>query len=238
MKKIFLSAVAILFTAGAATAADLPARTYTKAPAYAAPVYNWTGFYIGGFVGGAFGDTTNTSDALVPFSAGTRASSFFGGGQLGYNYQFAPNWMAGLEGDIGGLTNNERTFLLPPAVGVRDRTNWLASVTGRLGYTWGPGLIYAKGGVAFRDNGDLTGFGGFPLEAKRNQTGYTIGGGVEYMFAPAWSAKIEYLYYNFDRTTMELAPGVTAFRYRDDLHTVKAGINYHFNWGGPAIARY
>jgi len=239
MKKIFLSAVAILFTAGAATAADLPARTYTKAPAYVAPVYNWTGFYIGGFVGGAFGDSASMSDIVVPFSGGTRDSSFFGGGQLGYNYQFASNWVAGLEGDIGGLSKSERTFLLPPSVGVRDRTNWLASVTGRLGYTWGPGLIYAKGGVAFRDNSGLTGFGGFPtLEADRNQTGYTIGGGVEYMFAPAWSAKIEYQYYNFDHTTVEMAPGVTAFRYRDDLHTVKAGINYHFNWGGPAIARY
>ena len=73
----------------------------------------------------------------------------------------------------------------------------------------------------------------------------TIGGGLEYMFAPAWSAKIEYQYYNFGTTNVNafLAPGAfpsgTAISYRDDSHTVKAGINYHFNWGGPvAASRY
>jgi outer membrane immunogenic protein len=239
MKKFLLSTAAVLLAAGSASAADLAARPYTKAPAYVAPVYNWTGFYIGGFVGGAFGDSSSISDALIPFLTGTRDSSFFGGGQLGYNYQFAPNWVAGLEGDIGGLSKNERTFLIAPGVGLHDRTNWLASVTGRLGYTWGPGLIYAKGGVAFRDSSDLTGFGGFPsLPAHRDDTGYTVGGGLEYMFAPAWSAKIEYQYYNFGNVAPEFAPGVAVFHYRDDVHTVKAGINYHFNWGGPIVAKY
>ncbi|MBN9604871.1 MAG: outer membrane beta-barrel protein, partial [Afipia felis] len=65
----------------------------------------------------------------------------------------------------------------------------------------------------------------------------TVGAGLEYMFAPAWSAKIEYQYYNFDHTNLAFASGSTV-SYRDDLHTVKAGINYHFNWGGPVVARY
>jgi len=239
MKKFLLSTAAVLFAAGSASAADLAARPYTKAPAYVAPVYNWTGFYIGGFVGGAFGGSTGIDNTFfIPFTPGSRDSSFFGGGQLGYNYQFAPNWVAGLEGDIGGLSKNERTFFADPTAGVHDRTNWLASVTGRLGYTWGQGLIYAKGGVAFRDNNHLTSFGPFPpVSGNSHDTGYTIGGGLEYMFAPAWSAKIEYQYYNFDRTTAEIF-GTPLFNYRDDVHTVKAGINYHFNWGSPVVAKY
>ncbi|MBE0705394.1 MAG: porin family protein, partial [Afipia sp.] len=116
------------------------------------------------------------------------------------------------------------------------KNDWLASVTGRLGYTWGPGMIYAKGGVAFRDNGGI-GTNTVAL-VDRNDTGYTVGAGLEYMFAPAWSAKIEYQYYNFDRTNVVLAAAPSTISYRDDLHTVKAGINYHFNWGGPVVAKY
>jgi outer membrane immunogenic protein len=58
------------------------------------------------------------------------------------------------------------------------------------------------------------------------------------MFAPAWSAKIEYQYYNFDHTNVVLTTFPSTINYRDDLHTVKAGINYHFNWGGPVVAKY
>ncbi len=78
-----------------------------------------------------------------------------GGGQIGADYQFASNWVIGIEGQISGISNGDRTFT--DAFGtLRDRTEWLASVTGRLGYSWGPGLLYAKGGVAFRDDGGLT----------------------------------------------------------------------------------
>ena len=125
-------------------------------------------------------------------------------------------------------------------------TRLMTRVTGRLGYVWGPGVIYGKGGVAFRDNANVAAFTGpgapTPSFVTRNDTGYTVGGGVEYMFAPAWSAKLEYQYYNFDNTNVIVpavaalaAPGVS---YRDDLHTVKLGVNYHFNWGGPVVAKY
>ena len=230
MKKILLGTVAMLALGSTSVlAADLAARPYTKAPAYAAPVYNWTGFYAGAHIGGAFGADNGTTGVVASTN---RGSAFLGGGQLGYNYQFAPNWLVGLEGDISGLSSSDRNFVAGGAA-FRDRTDWLASVTGRLGYVAGSTLIYAKGGVAFRDDNGLTGT--VPFAANRQDTGYTVGGGLEYLFAPAWSAKIEYQYYNFD-TTNVTAP--TAFSYKDDVHTVKAGINYHFNWGGPTVAKY
>ncbi len=73
---------------------------------------------------------------------------------------------------------------------------------------------------------------------NRESTGYTVGGGFEYMFAPAWSAKVEYQYYNFDTTHVSTNAGLGALSYKDDLHTVKVGVNYHFNWGGPVVAKY
>src|SRR4051812_29338834 len=229
MKKFLLGTVAfVALGTASAFAADLPARTYTKAPAYAAaPIYNCTGIYVGAHIGAAFGGDNGFNTNIGGLTGSNRDAAFLGGGQLGADYQFAPNWVVGVEGQISGLSNSDRNF----AVGVntlRDRSDWLASVTGRLGYTWGPGMIYAKGGVAFRDDNGLTGTGAFTASlTDRKETGYTVGGGFEYMFAPAWSAKVEYQYYNFD-TTNVVGPGVAFLNYKDDLHTVKVGVNYHF----------
>ena len=239
MKKLLLVAALAALSSTSVLAADLGARTYTKAPAYvAAPIYNWTGFYVGAHIGGAFNgsDSFNTSNLAVV--GAQKDGSFLGGGQIGADYQFSPNWLIGIEGQISGLSDNSRTFThVPTGSTLRDRSDWLASVTGRLGYTWGPGLIYVKGGVAFRDDNGLRGNGAFlPGVTDRNDTGYTVGGGLEYMFAPACSAKLEYQYYSFGTTTA-LTP-VAALSYKDDMHSVKAGINYHFNWGGPVVAKY
>lgn len=227
MKKFLLGTVALVALGTAsAVAADLPARTYTKAPVYAAPIYNWTGFYIGAHIGGAFGNNNS-----LPGFASSNDAGFIGGGQVGADYQFAPNWVVGIEGQFSGL-DYKRNFNDGFGGFIQDKTEWIGSVTGRLGYTWGPGLIYAKGGVAFRDNGGFsTNFG--PVLVDRKDTGYTVGGGLEYLFAPAWSAKLEYQYYNFDKTTV-LGLG----SYDTDIHTVKLGVNYHFNWGGPVVAKY
>ena len=232
MKKIVLGSALLAALAGPALAADMPPRPYAKAPAYTAPavVYNWTGFYIGGHVGGAFaGDNgLQSNDAR-----------FLGGVQAGADYQLAPNWVLGAEAQyswLSGGTNNNLIF--PAGTVVNGRVaDQIGSVTGRIGYTWGPGLIYAKGGVAFRDDSGLAATAGFlPAATNRESTGYTVGGGLEYMFAPAWSAKIEYQYYNFEDTTVVTPVG--ALSYKDDLHTVKVGVNYHFNWGGPVVAKY
>lgn len=249
MKKILLAAAVAALASTSALAADLAYKA--PPPVYVPPAYNWTGFYIGAHLGGAFGGSDSFNSNFVPggFATSNSNSSFLGGGQIGADYQFSPNWLIGIEGQISGMTNNDRRFTDTVGGGVlRDRSDWLASVTGRLGYVWGPGVIYAKGGVAFRDNSNLSALNlgpGDVITTDRNDVGYTVGGGVEYMFSPAWTAKIEYQYYNFNRTNVSTLlapiafPSGTAFSYVDDVHTVKVGLNYRFNWGSsPVLAKY
>ena len=99
-----------------------------------------------------------------------------------------------------------------------------------------------KGGYAYSDNSQsLTLAGvGVPFTTNGNHhDGYTVGGGLEYMFAPSWSAKIEYQYYNFGKTSFVTPAAARGFGSTTiDEHTVKAGLNYHFNLGGPVVARY
>lgn len=245
MKKFLIVAAIAVLGATGAQAADIAARTYSKAPAYAAPVYNWTGFYVGAHIGGAFpGDDKYSVTGLPGATTSGDDAYFFGGGQIGADYQFAPNWLIGIEGQFSGLSGGTRTYNGPIVNNFISTSNdWLASVTGRIGYTWGAGLIYAKGGVAFRDDGNLvvsTG-GTTPFTTNRADTGYTVGGGLEYMFAPSWSAKVEYQYYDFDTTNVRTPTGqfsVGGGNFTENLHTVKAGINYRFNWGGPVVAKY
>ncbi|RYX91082.1 MAG: porin family protein, partial [Bradyrhizobiaceae bacterium] len=178
MKKFLLStaAVALVAMAAPASAADMAARPYTKAPAYApaTPIYNWTGFYIGGHIGGAFPGENN----LV---GGSSDGTFMGGGQIGYDMQFSPNWVFGIEANYSFKDTNS-SFA----------NRGLGSVTGRLGYTWGPAMLYAKGGYAWADTRFTNGFAG-----DGGRDGYTVGGGMEYMFTQNWSGKIEYQYYDF-----------------------------------------
>jgi outer membrane immunogenic protein len=99
-----------------------------------------------------------------------------------------------------------------------------------------------KGGYAYSDNRDTLTLNGAPVGFtldKNHSNGYTVGAGVEYMFAPNWSAKAEYMYYDFGSTRF-VTPGVLApfGSWRNDEHTVKVGVNYRFNLGGPVVARY
>ncbi len=237
MKKFLLGTVALVALGATvpALAADLGARpVYTKAPVYSAPIYNWTGFYIGGHVGGAFAGDNSLSG---------NDGRFLGGVQGGFDYQFAQSWVLGIEAQYSWLSSNNNGRLFPGGVLVTSNNDQLGSVTGRLGYTWGPALLYAKGGYAWKDGNNLNVVTngaqvGFSTNGN-HRDGYTVGGGLEYMFAPSWSAKIEYQYYNFGSTTFTAGPPViVGTSFRDDEHTVKAGLNYRFNWGGPVVAKY
>lgn len=236
MRKLLLGAAAIVMSAAPALAADLPARPYTKAPAYTAPevVYNWTGFYIGGHVGGAFAGDNNIAGSDGRFLAGI---------QGGADYQFARNWVVGIEAQYSWLpTNSNSGLAYPLGTLVTQDNRGLGSVTGRLGYTWGPALLYAKGGYAFRDSSINASFAGISqpfTTSGNNKDGYTVGGGLEYLFAPNWSAKVEYQYYNFGNTTFTGGPAdIVGSSVRNDEHTIKAGLNYRFGWGGPVVAKY
>jgi outer membrane immunogenic protein len=227
MKKFLLGTVALVAFAAPALAADLAPRPYTKAPAPVyAPVYNWTGFYLGAHVGGAFGSDNN----LFNNSNG----HFLGGVQGGFDYQVSPNWVIGAEAQYSWLSGDSYAAVFGPWA-ITQRQNGLGSVTGRLGYTWGPGLLYVKGGYAFSDTKTEVLLAGVPVAGivHDSKDGWTIGAGLEYMFAPNWSAKVEYQYY--DLGTSRIGNNLVGFAdFKHEQHTVKAGINYRFNVGGPA----
>jgi outer membrane immunogenic protein len=236
MKKLLLGTTALIAFAAPALAADLPARKYTKAPAYTAPeaIYNWTGFYVGGHIGGAFAGNNSLEGG---------GGRFDGGLQGGFDYQFANTWVIGAEAQYSWLSNNNTTLLFPPTTRVMTTNKDLGSVTGRIGYTWGPALLYAKGGYAWRGNNNIAvTVNNMPAAfttTGKGKDGYTVGTGLEYMFAPSWSAKAEYQYYNFGNTTFATGPAtIVGKRFRDDEHTVTVGVNYRFGWGGPIAARY
>ena len=237
MKRLLFGVGALVATVTSAIGADILPRTYkAPPPAYSAPalIYNWTGFYIGGHVGGAFAG----NDSLQGSTA-----RFMGGVQGGFDYQFAPNWVGGLEAQYSWLNNNTTGVLLPGAAVITSKNDQIGSVTGRFGHTWGPALLYGKGGFAWRDNPNVAvAVAGAPATfatTGNNQEGWTVGAGLEYMFAPNWSAKAEYQYYNFGTTTFTAGPAaVIGSRFRDDEHSVKLGVNYRFGWGGPVQSRY
>src|SRR5712675_3072941 len=135
MKKFLLAPVALVALGATvpALAADLGARPYTKAPAYAAPIYNWTGFYIGGHVGGAFNGDNNFGGLTT---GNNNDGRFLGGVQAGYDYQFAPNWVLGVEGQYSWLgSNNNAVAFTGVGAGYIYNSNQRAigSVTGRVG---------------------------------------------------------------------------------------------------------
>jgi outer membrane immunogenic protein len=236
MKKILLGVIGAAACAAPAWAADLPPRPYTKAPAppaVMAPIYNWTGFYIGGHVGGAWAGSDNLAAS---------DGRFLGGIQGGADYQFAPNWVAGVEAQYSWLASaNGSGVAFPPNGLATQATRGLGSATARLGWSWGPGLLYVKGGYAFRDDRLGVTAGGLPTTfttTGNRDSGYTVGAGLEYMFAPNWSAKAEYQYYDFGKTTFTSPAALAGARFRNDDHTVKVGVNYRFGWGGSPGPNY
>lgn len=241
-----------------AFAADLAARPYTKAPAIVATTYNWTGFYIGGHIGGAWTNeralylgTTGIPLDPVGTDYSVKRSGFLGGVQAGYNVQMQ-NIVLGVTGDFSwtnASVDNATTAAFFPIITVhtQSKTNWYGTFAGRVGYAANNVLFYAKGGVAFTEeeyggNAVLTGVG--PISTFNNQTstrtGYVVGAGIEYGFAPNWTAFAEYNYLDFgtkNYTLVGTTGVVTAnFDIRDRVDVVKAGLNYRF--GGPVVARY
>jgi outer membrane immunogenic protein len=244
MKKLLLATVALVALGATvpALAADLGTRSapYTKAPAYMAPIYNWTGFYIGGHIGGAFGG----NHGFAGTTNGGNSGSFLGGVQAGADYQFASSWVAGVEAQYSWLGSNNNNSVAFGNTGFVYNNNQraLGSFTGRVGYTWGPGLLYVKGGYAYSDFNQSLTLAGVPQAFALNgnhHDGYTVGAGLEYMFAPSWSVKGEYQYYNFGNTTFTTGPAtLVGTRFRNDEHSVKIGVNYRFGWGNPATMGY
>jgi outer membrane immunogenic protein len=234
LKTIALAAGVSLAALSTGFAADLGARPVYKAPPAPLPMFSWTGFYIGAHAGYGWGTNDWTDPAGFALGGagatyGNDTDGFFGGGQLGFDYQFAPNWVLGIEGQMsGGKIDGSTTYgPVGATTTFSNEASWLASVTGRLGYTGGNWLLYAKGGAAWADFDNTVSIPGASVSLSETKTGWTAGGGLEYAFAPGWSGKIEYQYYDFGSDTYSFAP-FPSFETDNQIHTIKAGLNWRF----------
>jgi outer membrane immunogenic protein len=263
MTRKTFAAVGLLALTGLATpaaAADLGARPITKAPV-AAPIalYDWSGFYIGGHIGGTSADKDWSIDPATVFAplgialpggainvGSHRAEGFLAGGQAGFNWQTGA-WVFGIEGQASWTNADGDDINCFGGVGLTCRTemNWMATIAGRVGYAFNNLLLYGKGGVAFVDEDHSIFITGAPglgaFTAGVTRTGWMAGAGLEWGFTPNWSAKIEYNFMDFGTDSVSFAfAGVPIINLDIDqqVHVVKAGINYRFNWGTPVAGRY
>jgi outer membrane immunogenic protein len=273
MKKTLIASAAATAMIGSALAADLPSR---KAPpvAYApAPVFTWTGLYVGANGGAGWLQNRN-----APYTETTGGAFFygndfgplrsqtggFGGGQIGANWQTGM-FVFGIEADAQGASIRSNAFVTNApyltagnavTISSAQRVDYFGTVRGRLGIGWDRLLIYGTGGFAYagiRNSfayADTFGFTAFNNNGTSGRTGYAVGGGIEWMFAPNWSIKGEYQYLGFRRgpndSAIETVGGVpsafliTRNAQATSLHTARVGVNYHFNWAesAPVVARY
>jgi opacity protein-like surface antigen len=254
--------IAVSAAALPALAADMP----TKAPApIAAPVYNWTGFYLGAHAGYRWADADLTSAGYIfdppggfsgPVTFPARNESYDPNGGIvgvhgGYNYQFAPNWLFGVEGDWtwGKASDSKSSALTVVAVDgfvfrslsttSEVKLGWQATIRGRLGYTQGPWLIYGTGGVAFAraewsETATLTTIPAIVTiataasSAHKTLTGFAVGGGAEYMFTQNWIGRIEYLYESFGDFNVPSGFGTQTANIDLSAQKVRVGISYKF----------
>ncbi len=215
MKQFLLASVGLVVVGTvAASAADIPRRAPAPPPVVAAPVYSWTGAYIG--INGGYG--WGESRFSAPFNTGSfDLSGGLVGGTLGYNYQVGQA-VFGAEGDIDWSGIKGST--LCGGTTCETRNNWLSTVRGRLGYSFDRFMPYVTGGLAIGDiENNIAGIGG----ARDTKAGWTVGGGIEAALDGPWTAKIEYLY-------VDLGSGGTVFGSDAEFksHIVRGGVNYRF----------
>lgn len=240
-----VAVLALLTVPLAASAADLkPAPPVYKAPPMM-PVFSWTGFYIGGNIGGAW-DNTTISDGLFGLSFNNGNNGVFvGGGQVGFNYQVS-NVVFGLEGDFDWAANNNNTVtgVIGPlghtfTASANDR--WMATIAGRLGYAFDRWLLYVKGGGGWVGADsftvtDLTTGASVTAGSSNSVSGWLFGGGFEWAFANNWSLRAEYDYLGLSGRSLTIPAtfpvvalhGDTFTTGRNNVQMATVGINYRF----------
>ncbi|MGY8667253.1 porin family protein [Bradyrhizobium sp. UFLA05-109] len=258
MKKFVMAFTAVAAMTGAASAADLAARPYTKAPVAVAPAVNWTGCYLGAGGGGAMTNNdyneyiTGTGAAATNNVTGG-ARGWFGTVQGGCDYQFAgTNWVVGAFADYDFMdVHGDHNFLTNALTGQQKQDQQWA-VGARVGYLVLPQLLtYVSGGytqahwkgTSYTPFGAVSAIGTTPGFTK---SGWFIGTGDEYAltsFLPGLFWKTEYRYSEFDRANVDLVDTTGAslgFSQTQKLreHSVRSELVYRFNWGGPVVAKY
>jgi outer membrane immunogenic protein len=252
MLALHVAAISVLL-AGAASAADLrrPAPVPYKGPAPVAAAYNWTGCYIGGHVGYAWGKKTDYTEFGVPDPRPVHdVDGFLAGGQIGCNLWQSDRWVFGIEGQAAWADIDGEVTPAGNIVSFGTKADIIGSVAARLGYAFGATgqtLVFVKGGAAFvRDKYTFTiPVGPVVFESdKFLRWGWMVGGGFEQALGGAWSMKAEYNYSNFGNKTRDVCEigdptDCAPFGWKLHTHLFKVGLNYRFGgFGGPVVARY
>jgi outer membrane immunogenic protein len=236
MKKLAFSAIgatALLSSAWTAQAADLRRAPPPVAPPVYAPAYNWTGFYVGGNLGGAWSNIDVTGN-FTGARWSTDNSNFIIGGQVGYNYQFYNRFVLGIEWDFDWANGDKSSaFVTTVPFGPVQATidnNWVTTLAARLGYAADRWFFYAKLGAGWtKIEGSLRAPGGGVIATgSTSNVGWLVGAGVEYAFTQNWTAKIEYNYLGLDDKTFATTVAPNTVTVSPDLQMVKAGFNYKF----------
>ena len=246
--KIFgLFCVAAVIASGhGVLAADMPVKA-----APLVPIYNWSGFYIGGHAGYGWAGQRDVAISplpqpgfgTLPFNANLNAKGFLGGAQFGWNWQ-SGRLVYGVEADLSGtgINDNQRTLTLPVGaqVTVEEKLKWLGTMRGRIGTTvTDRTLVYVTGGLAVGNYNLASTYAFIPdvaYPSSRNVTkvGWTLGGGAEFALAGNWTAKAEYLYFDLGKETLDglPVPANPPFHVQSEFklngHIVRVGVNYKF----------
>jgi outer membrane immunogenic protein len=249
MKRILLTtaSLGLLGLVSPALGADLP---YAKAPAMAAPVYDWSGFYVGVFGGGGYGNhnVNNAfgSTGLADFTANYSSTGGVAGGEAGYNWQ-SGSYVVGLEGDLfwSGMKGNDASAVnstanpFPINSVDADNLRWGGTIRVRAGYTIDRWMLFFTGGYAFGDivhTNTAATIDKFTVQAN----GLTAGGGIAYALTNNVIGKFEYRYYNFNgysRPGTPLTPnGQLPYTTQSTYSVVTLGLDFKF--GGPVVAKY
>jgi outer membrane immunogenic protein len=256
MKKFLLSTVGLiaLGMAAPASAADMAVKAPPPAPA---PIFSWTGFYVGGNIGGAWANNDWT-DSLFLTNFNNNRGVFIGGGQIGGNYQIG-QFVIGGEWDFDWAANNNNSAgVIIPGVGniaITNNDRWITTVAARFGWAINNWLIYGKagGGWVGSNNFMVTNLttgasftcGTFSNFDCHNSTGgWLVGAGFEYAITNNWTVKAEYDYLGLENRTFVVPAGAPFLagdtftsNHNRNVQMVKVGFNYLFNWGGvPAAA--
>jgi outer membrane immunogenic protein len=230
MKYVLSATLGLLVLAAAlpAAAADLPPQLPVYAPPIPVPYYSWTGFYIGGNVGGAWANGSVT-DNLTGASWSTNRAGAIGGAQAGANLQMG-NFVLGLESEFDWTALNGTGSAVGGFQGSAN-TTWMTTVAGRFGVAMDRLLLYGKAGGGWAQTGvSVTNVAtGAAANASNIRGGWLLGGGLEYAIAPHWTTKLEYDYLGLQNLSFA-SPFVVgdSFNVNRNIQTVKFGINYKF----------
>jgi outer membrane immunogenic protein len=242
MKKIIVAASAAIALwaapASPSSAADMYRAPSLKDAPIVVPLFSWTGFYIGGHGGGVWSDVDFRHNGYTYYNGAYHDTlendGFIAGGQFGYNLQ-SGNVVYGIEVDLGviGLDGRKDHGYLVEAKASPSYYNRYSSsdsfygdITGRLGYAFDRTLVYVKGGAAFIEPDFKCANNVWRYEDDDTLWGWTVGGGIEHMFRPNWSLKVEYRHFEFEDVTLTGKYGDVRFDATADA--VTGGINYHF----------